>query len=34
VFDFIDPRALNMLLGVTIGMTLSLLWHAAHALLR
>lgn len=27
VFEFIDPRLVNLVLGVTIGMSLSLVWH-------
>ncbi len=32
--DFIDPRALNLLLGMTIGLTLALVYHGLHAFLR
>lgn len=34
MFDYLDPRAINLVLGVAIGMTLSLVWHAAMTFIR
>ena len=34
MFEFIDPRAINLVLGLAIGLALSLVWHAVFSMLH
>ncbi len=34
MFEFIDPRAINLVLGLAIGLTLSQVWHAVFSTLH
>lgn len=34
VFEFVDPRLVNLVLGVTIGLTLSLVMHGVASAIR
>lgn len=34
VFSFFDPRASNLVLGLAIGLSLSLAWHWVHWAIR